>query len=98
MTFKNTGVRVPLEALAKTSSKGKEKYEQIMKLQRNGKTLEEIAPLVGYADNGKGSVSKFIKSYEEKHKTSKTLPTKTQASEQETEFEEQHNELPQQET
>ena len=86
MTFKNTGERTPLEALVKTSSKDKEKYEKAKELIRDGKTLEEIAPVVGYAN--KGSVSKFIKGYEKNHGISQPLPTEAQAEKQNFEFKE----------
>jgi len=62
--FRNTGERTPFESLAKSDDGGKAKYEQAKELQKQGHTLEQIAPMMGYAN--KSGVSKLISRFEKK--------------------------------
>jgi RecA-family ATPase len=64
-TFTNTGRRIPFEDLVREQNdEGKSKYLQASELRAQGKSFEEIAPLVGYT--GKGSVSKLFKKAKQK--------------------------------
>lgn len=63
-TFKETGERTPFEMLSrKTDDEGRAKYEQASILKAAGKTLDEIAKIMGYAN--RGSVSKLLKRFSE---------------------------------
>jgi len=59
-SFINTEERVPFEQLVKgvISEADVKKYQLVKKLQQEGKSLDDIAPLVNYA--GKSGLSKFI--------------------------------------
>lgn len=61
-TFSETMERTPFEMLAKKpDDEGRAKYEQARELKDEGKTLEEIAKIMGYAN--RGSVSKLLKRF-----------------------------------
>ncbi|AMQ55617.1 AAA family ATPase [Algoriphagus sanaruensis] len=64
--FKPTGKRIPFSDLVKKGIDEdlKAKFLLAKKLEAEGKSQEEIAPIVGYS--GKGSVSKLLKSGREK--------------------------------
>jgi len=57
--FKETDCRTAFESLAKkTDDEGRAKYEQALSLKNQGKTLAEIAEIMGYAN--RGSVSRLL--------------------------------------
>lgn len=59
MTYENTGERIPFENLKRPDDTDKERFEKAKELfEKEGLTLEKIAPLIGYAD--KGNVSKLF--------------------------------------
>lgn len=61
-TFSETIERTPFEMLVKKpDDEGRAKYEQARELKNEGKTLEEIAKMMGYAN--RGSVSKLLKRF-----------------------------------
>lgn len=62
MTFENTGERIPFESLVKQDDGGKQKYEQIKELQKQGLSMEKIAERMGYAS--KSSVSRLVTKFE----------------------------------
>ena len=82
MTFINTGERVPLGSLAKavTDNAEKEKYERAIQLQSQGRTLEEIASVIGYRN--RGGVSKLLKRGAEKYDVSEMFPQETQETQE----------------
>lgn len=62
MTYENTGERVAFDGLKKNEEEEKSKFEKAKSLNYIDKlTLEEIAPIIGYAD--KGNVSKLFTKY-----------------------------------
>lgn len=62
--FANTDERTPFEMLAKRADdEGRAKYEQAKKLRDEGKKLDEIAEIMGYAH--RSSVSKLLKKFED---------------------------------
>ena len=64
LTFHETGERVPYENLVPESGDVDDKYELVMQLKSEGRTLDEIAKIIGYKD--KSGVSKFIARYEKR--------------------------------
>ena len=64
LTFYETGERVPYENLVPESGDVDDKYELVMQLKSEGRTLDEIAKIIGYKD--KSGVSKFIARYEKR--------------------------------
>lgn len=62
--FYNTDERTPYEMLVKRADdEGRTKYEQAKALRSEGKTLDEIAEIIGYAN--RGSVSKLLKRFDD---------------------------------
>ena len=64
LTFYETGERVPYENLVPESGDVDDKYELVMQLKSEGRTLDEIAKIIGNKD--KSGVSKFIARYEKR--------------------------------
>ena len=64
LTFHETGERVPYENLVPESGDVDDKYELVMQLKSEGRTLDEIAKIIGYKD--KSGVSIFIARYEKR--------------------------------
>lgn len=61
-SFSETMERTPFELLVKKADdEGRAKYEQAKALREEGKTLEEIAQILGYAN--RGGVSKLLKKF-----------------------------------
>jgi len=63
--FRNTGERIAFDALVKSNEGDRKiKYEQAAELKRQGYTLDQIAPLIGFSKKGKGNVSKLLNEFD----------------------------------
>jgi len=57
-SFMDTGVRVPFLELIKPTDKAKERFNQVIKLQKEGHNYDEIAKQLGF--KSKGTISKIV--------------------------------------